>query len=125
MPTPTFSEPPTDELPELKHRIAQFARRIDLAGEVAAHPWRAVGLAALAGAAIALSRRRERGEPVALRDRFVDAALAGLGTLVLRQVRDTAWRHVAGAAQRWWGEAGVMPNATVTPNAAVKPNVVH
>ena len=26
---------------------------------------------------------------------------------MLRQVRDTAWKHVAGAARKWWGEAAV------------------
>lgn len=105
MPAPTSNESSADELGDLKRQLARFVRRIDLVGEIAARPWQAVGLAALAGAAMALSRRRDRGEHAAMRDKLFDVALAAVGTLVLRQVRDAAWLHVSGAARRWWSEA--------------------
>ena len=94
-----------DELGELKRRLAAFARRIDLAGEIAARPWEAVGLAALAGAAWGFARPRAAVEGLDLRDKLVDAALSVLGAFALRAIRGAAFRRVADAAQRWWGES--------------------
>ena len=93
------------ELDELKRRFARFVHRVDIAGEIAARPWQAVGLAAAAGAAFAFARPRKGSDGLAGRDKLVDAALSAIGVLALRAVRDVAWTHAAEALRRWWGEA--------------------
>jgi hypothetical protein len=106
-----------DELDELKRRLAAFVHRIDLAGEIAARPWEAVGLAALAGAAWGFARPRAAIECMDLRDKLLDAALSVLGALALRAIRDVAVRQVTDAAKRWWDETS--PRGNEVPNAPV------
>ena len=93
------------EIDELKRRFARFVHRVDIAGEIAARPWQAVGLAAAAGAAFAFTRPRKVGDGASWREKLVDAALSAIGVLALRAVRDVAWTQAADAIKRWWDEA--------------------
>jgi hypothetical protein len=100
---------PDDSLAELERRIARFVHRIDLAGEVAAKPWQAVGLAVLAGAALGFARRRKAVDTMSIADKLVDAGLSALGVLALRAIRDVAFKQFAEATKRWWSESASTP----------------
>jgi hypothetical protein len=102
-----------DSLADLERRIARFVHRIDLAGEVAAKPWQAVGLAVLAGAALGFTRRR-KADTMSIADKLVDAGLSALGVLALRAIRDVAFKQLAEATKRWWSESASTPRDGVS-----------
>lgn len=86
-------------------RLDAMAERLALGDRIAAHPWRAVGIAAAAGALVGLALDR-RSDAAPKRRTLTDIAVAALAGMALRQVRDLAIREAAGAARRWWVDRG-------------------
>ena len=89
---------PSEPAPRLALRLEAIGRRID------AHPWLVVGVAAVAGAALAvvppaMMRRGRRRERVGRT--FGEGALALIGAIAARIVRDYAIDSVAAAAHKW------------------------
>ena len=86
---------------ELLERLAAFRDHFDLRGKVAEDPWRAVGLAALAGLWLGYA------PPTfpRTRSKIAEVALATIGAIALRLVREAAFRQVAEVAKQWWVEA--------------------
>ena len=77
--------------------VARIGRHVD------AHPWIAIGVATAAGAAIALvpgGIRRVRGGGRVART-LGEAALALVGAIAARVVRDYAIDAIAGVARKW------------------------
>lgn len=99
-----------EHMSELGRRFKAARGKLDVPARIAAHPLAAVGVAFALGAL--LGRRRARsssgdGEaPGAGR-----LALAGLGALAFRIMRDAALREASGAAMRWWDRRGADADA--------------
>jgi hypothetical protein len=106
---------PFEPAPPLAVQLERIGRRLDAAlhrlapdAAVAAHPWLAVGIAVVAGAGLALVPSRSQERRV---DRTLGhTALALVGAVAARLVREYALAGVAGVARQWWGDRAREPD---------------
>jgi hypothetical protein len=85
---------------ELKHRFTEVKHRFNPQEQIANYPIPAVGLAFALGVIAGLGGRRSM--PDNTRSSLTGAALAALGTVVLRIVREAAMAQLGRAAHDWW-----------------------
>lgn len=93
---------------ELIERIRSFKDSFDLRAKVAANPWQAIGIAALAGAWLGYAPPRF----TRTRSKIGETMLAFVGAITLRLVREAAFREVANLARHWWEEAAAQRQAS-------------
>ena len=85
---------------QLGRRFQELTGQVDLDARVAAHPWRAVGIAFVLGAV--LGARRPRPLVPEMPERGLGAAaVAGLGAIAFRFAKDYAIRRLGSAARTW------------------------
>ena len=75
--------------------------------QIRAHPFELVAAAALFGAWVGFTPPREKK-----RGKIGEAIVAGAGALVLRLVREAAFRQLGAIAMRWWDEMHEPPRDT-------------
>lgn len=94
----------------LEQRFADARQRIDVPAQIRRHPWPAVGIALALGA---LAGRRGARVASEVNERSLGgAAMAALGALGLRIVREVAIAQLGRAARRWIDEhEGRSPDA--------------
>lgn len=99
------------QLDEVRRRVGYMARRLDLRARVSAHPFQAIGAAALAGAWLGFERRK----PLSRLDSTIgDLVIAAVGALVVRTVREAAFSELAGVAKQWWEDSATAHDPLVT-----------
>jgi hypothetical protein len=88
-------------LATLEHRLGDVRERLDIAEQIRRHPLPAVGIAIAIGA---IAGRRRSGASAIAERSFGGAALATLGAIGLRIVREIAINQISRAARQWWTE---------------------
>lgn len=111
-----------EHLGELGRRFRAARARLDLRGQIAAHPLASVGAAFAVGALLGLRRGGKRAAEEGGIGRAVGAALVALG---VRLAKELALRGATEAARGWWEGHAATSEVRTSYERGVEPFLEH